>query len=165
MSDLFCYFLLAFELPASKSEIKRWSPKRSWIIYFLVQISIIETVLGRFGHFQDFPRLKPNIFNFRDYKGFVNDFFNLSYWRKLTVQTQRVLDKHATLKIYVAANQKSFMDGELNQAIMVRSKLWNKYLKSKSETDKQRHQGRETTVLSYCVLKSRNIMNALISIR
>ena len=30
------------------------------------------------------------------------------------------------------------MDKELNQAIMVKSKLRNEYLKSKSETDKQR---------------------------
>ena len=31
------------------------------------------------------------------------------------------------------------MDKELNQAIMVRSKLRNKYLKSKSEADEQRY--------------------------
>ena len=36
---------------------------------------------------------------------------------------------------------------ELNQAIMVRSKLGNKYLKSKSEIDKQRKKKQK----NYCV--------------
>ena len=39
------------------------------------------------------------------------------------------------------------MDKELNQAIMVRSKLRNKYLKSKSEVDKQRYNKQR----NYCV--------------
>ena len=39
------------------------------------------------------------------------------------------------------------MDKELNQAIMVRSKLRNKYVKSKSETDKQRYNKQR----NYCV--------------
>ena len=37
------------------------------------------------------------------------------------------------------ANQQNFMDKELNQAIRIRSKLRNKYLKSKSEINKHRH--------------------------
>ena len=39
------------------------------------------------------------------------------------------------------------MDKELNQAIMVRSKLRNKHLKSKSEIDKQRYYKQR----NYCV--------------
>ena len=51
-----------------------------------------------------------------------------------------MLNKQAPLKKrYVRANEQSFIDKELNQAIMVRSKLRNKYLKSKSEIDKQRY--------------------------
>ena len=36
-----------------------------------------------------FTRLKPNIVNYKDYKGFVNDYFRseLQYCKKLTVQT------------------------------------------------------------------------------
>ena len=92
-----------------------------------------------------FPRLKPNIVNYRDYKGFVNDYFrsellqeinssdsDLINFKDLQYTLQRALDKHAPLKKrYVRANQQNFMDKELNQAIMVRSKLRNKYLKSK----------------------------------
>ena len=36
-------------------------------------------------------------------------------------------------KRYIGANQKNFMDKELNQAIMVRSKLRNKFLKLKTK--------------------------------
>ena len=45
-----------------------------------------------------------------------------------------LLGKHAPVKErYIRANQKNFMDKELNQAIMVRSKLRNKFLKLKTE--------------------------------
>ena len=57
------------------------------------------------------------------------------------------------------------MGKELNQAIMVRSKLRNKYLKSKSKQINRDIRSTETTVLNYCVLKSRNIMNPLTSVR
>ena len=64
-----------------------------------------------------FPRLKPNIVNYRDYKGFVNDYFrskllqeinisdsDLTHFRDLQDPFQRVLDKHAPLKMrYVGA--------------------------------------------------------------
>ena len=96
-----------------------------------------------------FPRLKPDIVNYRDYKGFVNNYFrsellqeikssdsDLTSFIDLQYSLQRVLDKHAPLKKrYVRANQQTFMDKELNQAILVRSKLQNKYLKSKYEID------------------------------
>ena len=40
-----------------------------------------------------------------------------------------VLNKHRSIKKrYIRANKKNFMDKELNQAIMVRSKLSNKFL-------------------------------------
>ena len=55
------------------------------------------------------------------------------------------------------------MDKELNQAIMVRSKLRNKYLKSNPKQINRDITSRETTVSDHCVLKSRNIMNALTS--
>ena len=35
-----------------------------------------------------FPRLKPNILNYRDYKGFVTINFDLNYCKKLIVQSQ-----------------------------------------------------------------------------
>ena len=40
-------------------------------------------------------------------------------------------------KKYVKANQASFMNKELKKAIMIRSKLRNKFLKSRSEEDRK----------------------------
>ena len=48
-----------------------------------------------------------------------------------------LLGKHAPVKkSYISANQKNFMDKELNQAIMLRSKLRNKFLKLKTEENR-----------------------------
>ena len=122
-----------------------------------------------------FPRLKPNIVNYRDYKGFVNDYFrsellqeinssdsDLINFKDLQYTLQRALDKHAPLKKrYVRANQQNFMDKELNQAIMVRSKLRNKYLKSKSETDKQRYNKQRNHCVKLLRLKKQKYYECL----
>ena len=48
-----------------------------------------------------------------------------------------LLAKHAPVKKkHIKANQNNFMDKELNQAIMVRSKLRNKFLKLKTEENR-----------------------------
>ena len=48
-----------------------------------------------------------------------------------------LLGKHAPVnKRYIRANQKNFMDKELNEAIMIRSKLRNKLLKLKTEENR-----------------------------
>ena len=65
---------------------------------------------------------------------------DITNFKDLPYILQSVLDKHAPLKKrYVRASQQNFMNQELNQAIMVRSKLRNKYLKFKSEIYKQRY--------------------------
>ena len=73
---------------------------------------------------------------------------DLTNFKDLQYTLQRILDKNAPLKKrYVRANQQNFIDKELNQAIIIRSKLRNKYLKSKSEIDKQRYNKQR----NYCV--------------
>ena len=122
-----------------------------------------------------FPKLKSNIVNYRDYKAFVNNYFrseslqeinssdsDLNNFKDLQYTLQRVLDKHASLKkIYIRANQQNFMDKELNQAIMVRSKLRNKYLKSKSETDKQRYNKQRNHCVKLLRLKKQKYYECL----
>ena len=67
-----------------------------------------------------FPRLKPNILNYRDYKGFVNDYFrselleeinssdsDITNFKDLQYILQRVLDKHAPLKFYGSRTKSS----------------------------------------------------------
>ena len=104
-----------------------------------------------------FRRLKPKIVNYRDYKGYFRSELlqeinsldsDLTNFKDIQYTRQRVLDKHTPLKKrHVRDNQQNFMDKELNQTIMIRSKLRNKYLKSKSEIDKQRYNKQRT----YCV--------------
>ena len=53
------------------------------------------------------------------------------------------------------------MDKELNQAIMVRSKLRNKYLKSKSETDKQRYNKQRNHCVKLLRLKKQKYYECL----
>ena len=51
-----------------------------------------------------------------------------------------LLGKHATVKKrYIRANHKNFMGEQLNQAIMVRSKLRHKFLKLKTEENRLSH--------------------------
>ena len=52
---------------------------------------------------------------------------------------------------------------ELNEAIMLRSKIRNKYLKSKSQIDKEKYNKQR----NFCVklLKNKNITNSFTSVR
>ena len=59
-----------------------------------------------------------------------------------------LLGKHAPVKKgYIRANQKNFLDKELNQAIMVTSKFCNKFLKLKTEENRHAHAKQP----NYCV--------------
>ena len=122
-----------------------------------------------------FPKQKPNIQAFQDYKRFQNDLFRLELDYELSKIDVcnlefdhffnifiEVLNKHAPMKKkYLRANQGEFMTKELNKAFMTRSRLRNNYLKEKSADtkiayDKQRN---------YCVnLLSRTKNNYFASI-
>ena len=50
----------------------------------------------------------------------------------------KVLEKYAPVKQkYIRANQANFMNSKLNHAIMLRSKLRNKFLKRRSNKDRE----------------------------
>ena len=97
-----------------------------------------------------FPKQKPNIQTFRDYKRFQNGLFrseldyelskldvcNLELEHFLNIFIE-ILNKHASIKKkYLRANQGELMSKELNKAIMTRSRLRNRYLKEKSADSK-----------------------------
>ena len=97
-----------------------------------------------------FPKQKPNIQTFRDYKRFQNDLFrseldyklskldvcNLDLDHFLNIFIE-ILNKHPPIKKkYLSANQGEFMSKELNKAIMTQSRLRNKYQKEKSADSK-----------------------------
>ena len=80
MSNLFCYFLLALRLSTRKSEINRQSPNmRFLIVYFLVEISFLDTVFGKFS------QCNLNIFLLSSplWKSFLRPLFSISIWTKL----------------------------------------------------------------------------------
>ena len=45
----------------------------------------------------------------------------------------KILDKHAPIKKYLRGNHANFMTKEVRKAIMIRSKLRNKFLNDKNE--------------------------------
>ena len=96
-----------------------------------------------------FRKMPPKVVKYRDYKNYSQDAFRneLQYYLSATNLNQitnddyvslvtDVFNKHAPLKTrYVRANDNSFVTKELRKEHMKRTRLRNKYLKSKSEQD------------------------------
>ena len=95
-----------------------------------------------------YKKQKPLVVTYRDYKNFSNESFRVELlsaverYNNISVADFRskflyLLGKHAPVKKrYIKANYKNVMDKELNQAIMVRSKLRNEFLKLKTEENR-----------------------------
>ena len=108
---------------------------------------LVVTVLKTF-----YKKQRPKIIHYRNYKNFENDNFREDLKKELlkfditnaplskfndTVLS--VLDKHAPKKLkYIRSNNCNFMTKELRKAIMNRSKLRNKFLKTRNEESKRR---------------------------
>ena len=97
------------------------------------------------------PNNQPKVITYRDYKNYDNNCFseellseikklgplnkNISIFHNVCIE---VLEKYTPEKRnFIRANQANFMDNKLNHAIMLRSKLRNKVLKSKSNKDRE----------------------------
>ena len=98
-------------------------------------------------------RMPPKITQYRDYKKFDYAIFN----NNLRKQTENlnfseldfatvskifmeILDKFAPLKKkYIRANHSQFITKELSKAIMLRSKLTNQFLKTKTQNSKMKY--------------------------
>ena len=93
-----------------------------------------------------FKKRKPKIISYRDYKNFSNasfrnellgclnqtDINNICY-QEFDNTVIDILNRHAPIKYkYIRANEAPFMNKEYKRAIMVRSKLRNKYNKNPS---------------------------------
>ena len=95
-----------------------------------------------------YKKKKPLVVTYGDYKNFLNEFFRTELLSAMERHSNisladfhseflYLLGKHAPVKKrYIRANQKNFMDKELNQAVIVRSKLRNKFLKLKNEENR-----------------------------
>ena len=95
------------------------------------------------------PNNQPKVITYRDYKNLDNSRSfeellseikklgplnkNISIFQNVCIE---VFEKYAPEKQkYIIANQPNFMDSKLNHAIMLRSKLRNKFLRSRSNKD------------------------------
>ena len=100
-------------------------------------IVVIELKMG-------FQNLKPHIATYRDYKHFDNEkfrsdiqsFVSENYLKCFKETVFHIFNKDTPIKRkYACANAAPFMTKELHKAIMERSRLRNKFLKTKSITD------------------------------
>ena len=98
-----------------------------------------------------FTKMPPSKIDYRSYKNFNEKEFNFDlsyefYGKRVDLSDYdnfetifiSVLDRHAPMKSkIVRGNEKLYMNRKLKKAIMKRSRLWNKFLKSKSSSDYQ----------------------------
>ena len=120
---------------------------------------------------QYFPKPKPKIVNYRDYKNFRNDEFraeldneilkhdinNIEYQHFLNVFIE-ILKKHIPMKIkYLRASQGKFMTKGLHQAIIKRSRLLNKFLRDRTEMSHKEYK-RQRDFCVNLLKKAKNII-------
>ena len=94
-----------------------------------------------------FQKLKPQVATYRNYKNFNNDRFQMDIktcgfdTKDISSFEETILsvfNKYAPIKKkYIRANEAPFMTKNLHKEIMKQSRLRNKYLKSKSLTDRK----------------------------
>ena len=100
-----------------------------------------------------YKKQRPNIVRYRDYRNFDNEIFmsdikngifqkySQNQFLEFECFKRKIdcsLEKHAPLKKrYVRANQAPFIDKNISKHIMKRSRLRNKFLNSKNDTDRK----------------------------
>ena len=114
---------------------------------------------------QYFPKLKPKVVNYRDYRKFHNEEFsalldneilkhdisNMEYQHFFNIFIE-VLNKHAPMKQkYLRANQGRFMTENLHKAIMKRSRLRNKFLSDRTEISRKEYKKQR----NFCVKRAK----------
>ena len=102
---------------------------------------------------QYFPKLKPKVVNYRDYRKFHNEEFralldneilkhdinNMEYQHFLNIFIE-VLNKHAPMKQkYLTANHGRFMTKNVHKTIMKRSRLRKKFLRDRAEMSQKEY--------------------------
>ena len=97
---------------------------------------------------------------YRDYKTFSNEHFKNSFYEKLANNTElgyngfeeivlNLLSSQETFKKrMIRANERVFINKEIQKAIMVRSELRKKFLKEKTASAEKHIINKETTVLN-----------------
>ena len=92
-----------------------------------------------------FQKLKPKIIVYRDYKNFDNAKFRYdivtatSNVNDFGMYKSTIFNIFSIIKKYIRANEAPFMSKELHKAIMKRSRLRNKFLKHRTDTNKKNY--------------------------
>ena len=106
-----------------------------------------------------YKKRPPHMIKYRDYKNFSNEHFKNSLYEKLTNNTEldnngfeeivmNLLSSQAPFKKRMfRANQRVFMNKKIRKAIMVRSRLRNKFLKEKTAFSREAYNKQR----NYCV--------------
>ena len=110
-----------------------------------------------------YKKQNPNIIKYRNYKNFDNNSFmidvkdkisqisgenEVSYFDSFKNKVFQVFENHVPLKTrYVRANQAPYITKKLSKEIMIRTRLRNKFFKTKKETDREKYNKQR----NYCV--------------
>ena len=114
----------------------------------------------------NFEKQMPKVISYRNYKHFDNGRFRnnslIEFMKKgfLNLKCKefetillKTLEAHAPMrKRYICANNSPFMNKELCKAIMVRSRLCNKFLKSKTEDSKMAYNKQRNCVCRFSAI-------------
>ena len=97
-----------------------------------------------------FQKLKPKIIVYRDYENVDNAKFrynivtatsNVDNFGVYKNTISNIFNRHVSIKKkYIRTNEAPFMSKELHKAIMERSRLRNKFLKHRTDTNKKKLQ-------------------------
>ena len=108
-----------------------------------------------------FQRLPPKIRHYRDYSNYGNNTFHVSLFNELSNLSIEAIDlnKYVTVcidtlnnhapskKKYIRGNDLTFMNKELSKEIMHRTRLWNNFLRNRSDENKRKYSKQR----NYCV--------------
>ena len=110
-----------------------------------------------------YKKQNPNIIKYRNYKNFDNNSFmidvkdkisqisgenEISFFDSFKNKVFQVFENHVPLKTrYVRANQAPFITKKISKEIMIRTRLRNKFFKTKKETDREKYNKQR----NYCV--------------
>ena len=128
---------------------------------------VVETGLSDFHRMivtvmkTSFQRLPPKIRHYRDYSNYGNNTFHVSLFNELSNLSIEAIDlnKYVTVcidtlnnhapskKKYIRGNDLPFMNKELSKEIMHRTRLWNNFLRNRSDENKRKYSKQR----NYCV--------------
>ena len=125
-----------------------------------------------------FQRLPPNIRHYRDYSNYYNNIFRVSLFNefsklnigavdlnKFVTACIDTLNNHApSKKKYIRGNHLPFMNKELSKEIMRRTRLWNNFLRNRSEEIKRKYSKQRNYSVSLLNVEKREILNEIVNL-